>query len=67
MRFTRPGGHEGRKEHTMKKQKNLSLAYCIRVIRPIDPEFARYISQYTEKQLNMKEVSAYVRDRRDNG
>ena len=51
----------------MKKKKNLSLAYCIRVIRPIDPEFAQYISQYTEKQLNMKEVSAYVRDRRDYG
>lgn len=62
-----PRRSRGQKGHTMKKKKNLSLAYCIRVIRPIDPEFAQYISQYTEKQLNMEEVSAYVRDRRDNG
>lgn len=51
----------------MKKKKNLSLAYCIRVIRPIDPEFAQYISKRTEKELDMGEVSAYVRERRDNG
>ena len=48
-------------------KKNLTLAYCIRIIRPIDPNFADYISRYTESQLNMAEVSAYVRDRRDNG
>lgn len=48
-------------------KKNLTLAYCIRIIRPIDPKFADYINRYTESQLNMAEVSAYVRDRRDNG
>lgn len=48
-------------------KKNLTLAYCIRTIRPIDPEFADYLENHTEIQLNMKEVSAYVRDRRDNG
>lgn len=48
-------------------KKNLTLAYCIRTIRPIDPDFSDYISKYTENQLNMDEVSAYVRDRRDNG
>ena len=48
-------------------KKNLTLNYCIRVIRRIDPEFSKYISQYTESQLNMEEVSAYVRERRDNG
>lgn len=48
-------------------KKNLTLAYCIRTIRPIDPEFAEYISQRTESQLDMAEVSAYVRERRDNG
>ena len=48
-------------------KKTLTLNYCIRTIRPIDPEFAEYISGCTEDQLNMEEVSAYVRERRDNG
>lgn len=47
--------------------KNLTLSYCIRTISPIDPEFADYLSEHSESELNMAEVSAYVRDRRDNG
>lgn len=48
-------------------KKSLTLNYCIRTIRPIDPDFAAYLSQCSEHQLNMAAVSAYVRERRDNG
>lgn len=47
--------------------KNLTLPYCIRILRVIDPMMAEYLARHTEKELNMAEVSAYVRDRRDNG
>lgn len=47
-------------------KKNLTLNYCIRIARKHDPEFAEYINRYTEKQLNMSEVSAYIRCIRDN-
>ena len=46
-------------------KKNLTLDYCIRIARNLDPEFADYISCRTEKELNMEEVSGYIRDIRD--
>lgn len=45
-------------------KKNLTLNYCIRIAQKHDPEFADYISCRTENQLNMEEVSGYIRDRK---
>lgn len=45
--------------------KNLKLATCLRIFQKYDIEMYEYIKDFSERNLNMSEVSSYARLLRD--